>query len=414
MKRVVIVGGGVIGLAAAHAMVRDGAEVTVIEAATPGHGASRVNAGWVCPSLSEPVPAPGLVRTSIRWMLRPDSPLYIKPSLDANLARWLIQFWRRCNARDYNAGLDATARLNQRTLELYDRLEADGVRFEHHKEGLLFAYISPLALESDLRHMEPLRKHGIEVPKPIWGDAVRELEPSLSAAVNGGFLYPLERHVRPDTLTAGLVEWLQERSVQVRTGSPVTGFDRVNGQVNAVRIDGERIPCDAVLIAAGARSGEIGHLLGVKLPFQGGKGYSLDFAPPPVNFKRPVYLHEARVAITPVTGRLRLSGTMEFSGLNDIIRPPRVAAIARGAATAIAGWAPDPAQATIGAGLRPMTPDGLPCIGWLPGYRNAAIAAGHAMLGVTLAPATAELVSQIVLHGATPDLARPFTPTRFA
>ncbi len=413
MKQVVVVGGGVVGLTAAYALRREGAEVTVLEAGATGQGPSRVNAGWVCPSLSEPVPAPGLVRTSMRWMLRGDSPLYIKPSFDPALARWLIQFWRRCNTRSYNAGLEATARFNQRTLELNDQLLADGVRFEHHERGLLFAYVSPLALEHDLEHMQPLRKFGIDVPPAVWGDAIRELEPALSTSINGGFLYPLERHVRPDSLTAGLVEWLAERAVTIRTGARVTGFDHVNGQVNAVRLGPERIACDSVVLATGAHTGEVARLLGVKLPFQGGKGYALDFAPPPVQLNHPLYLHEARIAVTPMNDMLRLAGTMEFSGINEIIRPKRVAAIAHGAAAALTGWQPDPARAKVGCGLRPMTPDGLPCIGPLPGYRNAIVAAGHAMLGVTLAAATAEVVAQIVVHGNTPDVAKPFAPSRF-
>lgn len=414
MKHVVVVGAGVIGLSVAYALRREGHEVTVVEAVTPGLGASKVNAGWVCPSLSDPVPAPGLVGTSLKWMFKPDSPLYIKPSLDPALSAWLLRFWRHCNQRSYDAGLAATAALNQRTLQLYDQFLADGVRFEHHTDGLLFAYISPAALESDLRAMESLRAFGIDVPQAAWGKDVHALEPRLSDAINGGFLFRMERHVRPDSLTGGLAEWLAERMVDIRTQSPVTGFDHVNGQVNAVRLGNERIETDAVVLAAGARTGEVGKMLGAKLPFQGGKGYSLDYAPPPFTLNHPLYLHEARIAITPMNAHLRLAGTMEFSGINSVIRMERVEAIARGAATGLRDWMPDVKQATIGSGLRPMTPDGLPAIGWLPGFRNAAVAAGHAMLGVTLAPATAEGIATLIGTGRAPEVLKPFDPSRFA
>ncbi|MER3439213.1 MAG: FAD-dependent oxidoreductase, partial [Chloroflexota bacterium] len=104
-ERVAVVGGGIIGLCSAYFLQRHGCQVTLLTAGAPGQGASAVNAGWVVPSLSEPVPAPGLVKTSLRWMLRSDSPLYIRPRPDPALLWWLIRFWRHCNARDYAHGL---------------------------------------------------------------------------------------------------------------------------------------------------------------------------------------------------------------------------------------------------------------------------------------------------------------------
>lgn len=411
-QRIVIVGGGVIGLSAAFALHRRGCRVTVLTAGEPGEGASAVNAGWIVPSLSEPVPAPGLVGTSLRWMRRADSPLYIRPRPSPDLARWLIAFWRHCNDRDHAAGLAATAELNRRTFALYDDLAAAGVRFEQHRTGVLFAYVSPPALEHDLRAMEPLREFGMDVPPPLWGDTLRELEPALGDAITGGFWFAQERHVRPDTLTAGLVAYLAEHGVDVRPRTRVTGFDRDRDRVTNVRMERGRLETDAVLIAAGAWTPHVARLAGARIPIQPGKGYCLDYAPPPVPIRHALYLHESRVAVTPLTGLTRLAGTMEFSGINDRIRPERVAAIARAGATALRDWPPDPSVARAGAGLRPMTPDGLPVIGLLRGFRNLAVAAGHAMLGVTLAPATAEAIADLITTGRTPDVIRPFDPSR--
>ncbi len=412
-QRIVVVGGGVIGLCAAFALERRGCRVTVVTDGEPGQGASSVNAGWIVPSLSEPVPAPGLVRTSLRWMGRPDSPLYIQPRPNPDLVRWLIAFWRRCNARDYAAGLAATAELNRQTFALYDDLAAAGVRFERHRTGVLFAYVSPAALEHDLRGLEPLRQFGMDVPAPIWGDDVRELEPALGDQITGGFWFAQEQHLRPDSLIAGLVNSLQERGVEIRTRTRVTGFDRDKTRITNVRLERGRLETDAVLIAAGSWTPAVARLAGARVPIQPGKGYCLDYAPPPVPVQHALYLHEARVAVTPLHGLTRLAGTMEFSGVNTHLRPERIAAIARAGATALRDWPADPAIATAGTGMRPMTPDGLPVIGLLKGFRNLAVAAGHAMLGVTLAPATAEAIAEVMTTGRVPEVLRPFDPGRF-
>ena len=414
MERVVIVGGGVIGLCAAFALERLGALVTVVDAGLPGGGASATNAGWIVPSLAAPVPAPGLVRTSFRWMLRSDSPLYIRPRADLDLARWLVAFWRRCNARDHRAGMEATAELARRTMDLYDELERAGVAFEQHRQGILFAYRSPTELEHDLRALEPLRAFGLDLPLPLWGDAVRALDPALADTVCGGYWIAGERHVRPESLTAGLVEFLTARGVAIRPNQPVTAIEHANGRATAVRVTGDRIEADAVLLCAGAWTPRVARLVGVRIPIQGGKGYSLDYAPPPRPVSHALYLHEVRVAVTPLDGMVRLAGTMEFSGLNNMIRSDRVAAIARAGATALRDWPADPAVPRVGSGLRPMTPDGLPVIGWLPGFRNVAVASGHAMLGVTLAPATGAAIAELLASGEPPEEIRAFDPARFA
>lgn len=419
-ERVVVVGGGVIGLGAAWALAKRGWAVTVLDAAAPGSGASSGNAGWIVPALSGPVPAPGLVRTSLAWMARPGSPLYIKPRLDGELARWLLAFWRHCTARDYRAGLDATMTLNARTMALYDELQADGVACERHAAGLLCAYRDRRACEHDLRALEPLTAHGYDLPPLLDGGAVRDLEPALAPAVTSGYFLPGERHLRPDGLIAGLVSHLTGRGVAIRPGTPATGFEiAIQGQpggrrVTAVATPDGRIAADAVVIAAGAWTPGVARLAGVRVPIQAGKGYHLDYAPAPVAVGRAVYLHEARVAVTPLAGLLRLSGTMEFSGLNREIPPARVAAIARAGQRYFRDWPAVPGGAATWSGMRPMTPDGLPVIGRAPGFGNLALASGHAMLGVTLAPASGEALADLLTTGRVPDVLQPFDPGRFA
>jgi len=414
---IVIAGGGIVGLCTAYALHRRGAEVIVVDAGPPEHAASHANAGWIVPSLAAPVPAPGLVGTSLRWMLRPGSPLYIRPRADLDFLRWLLAFWRHCNDREHAAGLEATLALSAQTMTLFDAYRADGIAFEEHRDGLLSVYHSPTALERDHAALAPLSHFGYPTPPILSGDALRQIEPVLTDAVIGGFLVPQERHLRPDSLVAALTARLQRAGVEIRPGESVIGIDRQAGdgasRVCSVITTKDRLAAEAVVICAGVWTPDVLRLAGAQpVPIQAGKGYSLDYTPPPSPVRRPLYLHESRVAVTPLNGTVRLAGTMEFSGLNHRLTPARLAAIARAGAHVLDGWPTDPSVATAWTGMRPLTPDGLPVIGFAPGWSNLAIASGHGMLGVTLGPVTGEAIADLLL-GHPSELLQPFDPARF-
>ncbi len=413
MAHVVVVGAGVIGLCAARELRKRGWDVTVLDAGIPGQGASYGNAGWVVPALSDPLPGPGLVGTTLRWMLKPSSPVYIRPRPDPTLARWLIAFWRNCTEQAFMAGLEATAVLADRTFALYDEIEADGIDGEQERRGLLAAYHSPKALEHDLRAYERLVNFGQPAPVRLDGDALRDLEPALAPSLTGGVLLPAERHLRPDRLCTGLVTWLTANGATVRGHIPVTGLRHGRGAVTAVDTAQGPIAADAVVLAAGAWTPRIAHYAGVTLPIQAGKGYSLEFSPAPIHVTHPIYLHESRVAITPFRNALRLAGTMELAGLDPKVRPGRIAAISAAARQSLADWPANPGNGHAWAGFRPVTPDGLPMIGRLPGFENLLVASGHAMLGVTLAPVTGEAIAEVLVNDKPIERLIPFDPARF-
>jgi D-amino-acid dehydrogenase len=413
MPRVVVIGAGVVGLASAYALEKRGWQVTVLEARTPGYGASRVNAAWVCPALSDPTPSPGLVKQSLRWMRHSDSPLYVQPRPSPEMLRWLTTFWRHCNERCFHSGMAAIAELNRSTFDLYDELTASGVSFEEHRAGILYVLRNEVDIERHLRGFEPLAAYGTATPEPLYGDAVRELEPALSDAIKGGFFFSQERQVRPDSLVRGLVDFLTERGVDIRSGVSVTDFNIAKDRVTDVVMNRGRLETDAVLIAAGVWTPALARLAKRRVPIQPGKGYSLDYVPSPVPLRHALDVYDARHAITPLDGMTRLAGTMEFSGINERIRQERVAAIAQGAAATIKGWPSNPNQARIGTGMRPMSADGLPVIGWLKGYKNLAVASGHGMLGLTLAPSTGNVIADLMTTGKMPEVLQPFDPARF-
>ncbi len=421
MKPVVVVGGGVIGLCSAFFLNQRGVDVTLLDAGPPEQAASHVNAGWIAPTMAEPVPAPGLIATSLRWMLKSDSPLFIDPKMLPNpeFLRWTLRFWKHCNPRDYRASTEAFAAFGASAFALYDRLLDAGVRYEEHRDGLVFAYRSRETMERDYKTFETIRPFGYEITPMMSADDVRQVEPALSDVVQGGFWLPNERSVRPDSLVRGLVAWLREHGVTVLQGKAVSGIETSDGKATAVIAAGERFPADAVVVAAGAWTPKLLKPLGINMPIAAGKGYSIDLSPRPIAtpVRRQLYLHEMRVAITPLDGMIRLAGTMEFSGLNHDLRRERIAAIARSAGWAIEGW-PEKTPTSgpgvhVWTGSRPMTPDGLPVIGWLPGYHNLAIASGHAMAGVALAPATGEAIAQTIVDGRTPEAIAQFDPARF-
>lgn len=408
-----MIGAGVIGLACAYELQRRGERVTILDRGEPGAGCSSGNAGWIVPSLSGPVPAPGLLGTSLRWLLSPNSPLYIKPRADAQFLGWLWDFRRHCTARAHRAGLEAVAALNARTMELYDALEKDGVQIEMHRQGVLFAFLGRAAREHIGRDLEQMRAFGYPAPVHLSAQEVREVEPMLAPSVIGGILVDGERHVRPETLTAGLLRRLREAGAEVRSGIEVSGLRRRGRAVAAVETAEGALEANRVVIAAGVWSGVLVRRVGYRLPIQAGKGYSITLTNPSASVRRPLYLDEARIAVSNFDGALRLGGTMELSGLDPGLDMQRIEAIRRGADRYLVRWGRAEREVAW-AGMRPLTPDGLPVIGSVPGVDGLYIATGHGMLGVTLAPATAVALAELVTTGRSSTSLSAFDPGRFA
>lgn len=409
---VVIIGGGVIGLLTAYELSRRGVAVTVVDKGDLGAGASAGNAGWVSPSLSAPVPSPGLAWTSLKWMLRPDSPLYIHPGAVPGMLGWLWSFWRHCNDRDYQAGLEAVGRLNRDTLALFRRLQEDGLEFEMHAAGLLFACERQSTIDRVMAELEQMQQLGLGAPQRLSAADVRDLEPALRPGLAGGVLAADNWHVRPESLTAAAARRLQAGGAVLRPRTPVTRLALDRGRVVGVYAGDELLEAEQVVIATGAEASSLAQQAGFHLPMQAGKGYSLTVEAPEIQVNRAVYLDETRIAISPFDGALRVAGTMELSGINTRIDRRRVDAIRRGADRYLPGWDRG-AGMKVWTGMRPMLPDGLPAIGRAPGYENLYLAAGHAMLGVTLGPATAAALAELMVTGRSPYDLAPFDPGRF-
>ena len=380
----------------------------MLDAGPVGAGASWGNAGWVSPSLSAPIPGPAAVVTALRSVGKPDSPLWLAPQPDPAFALWGLSFLRHCTRASNERGLAATALLSRDAFRFYDVMRADGLAVGLERRGLLFIARSAAELDAELAELSRAASHGVAAGiTRLSGDECRDRQPVIGPDVAGGVFVGSDGHLDPRRLTAALAALVTSRGGTIRAGTPVRGFAVRDGRVAAVLAGaGEQIAADSVVVAAGALSALVTRLLGARLPMTAGKGYSVSVACPELP-EAPMYLVESRVGATPLAGRLRLAGTIEFSGLNSRLDQRRITSLTRAARGYFPGldWT---VVAEEWTGMRPLCPDGLPVIDRVPGTANAWVATGHSTLGITLAAVTGAHLAQFVSTGSAPPELRPF------
>ena len=413
--RVVVVGAGVVGLACAWELRRRGADVVVLERARVGAGVSQGNTGWVSPSLTYPLPAPGMVREGLRQLFTGGDAFVLRPSLDPAFVRWLWSFRRNCSSARFDAGIRALLALNRRTLELFDAYRDAGVAFEMHTAGLVVAARTPGGLDLYRRTFQRLRELGYEGGSidELTGRALAALEPALDqAGVVAGLHARVDRFVRPEQLTAGLATRLRDDDVEIHEGCELRTLAR-RAVGWALETTSGPMTARRLVVAAGLPTAPLLRRLGVRIPLMGARGYSVTLAGRGTPPRHALYLAEAKLGLSPFDGGVRVAGVFELGASNHVIPPAVGERLLAAARPYLAGWHPDPdGPVDAWAGLRPATPDGLPLIGALPGLDGIYLATGHGMLGVTLAPATANLLAPLVLEDrAAPELT-PFDPAR--
>lgn len=346
-------------------------------------------------------------------MLRPDSPLYVRPGVVPSMFGWLLEFWRHCNPRKHAQGRDALAQLNRLALGDFDALVERGLQFEMHPAGLMYVCRTRSALESMLHELEHWQTMGSSPPLQFNADEAREKVPALRPDIEGALFVESERHVRPEVLLASVEQWLRENDVELRSHTEVVDLVIQGGRMSGVRTPDGVIEADEVLLATGAEAAFLAGRAGFNLPMQAGKGYSLTIHNPRLELQHSMYLVEGRVALAPYEGALRVAGTMELSGINTNLYEQRVAGIRRSTDKYLTNWE-EGDETDVWVGMRPMLPDGLPAIGRSPHIPNFYIASGHAMLGVTLGPTTAVLIADLMTKGTCDVDLSPFNPARFA
>jgi D-amino-acid dehydrogenase len=399
--RVVVVGGGVIGVSCAYCLSRSGADVTLVERGRIAGEASFGNAGTVSAG-HPPLNRPGRVREGLSRMFDPSNPLYVPPRWDPDLWRWLATFARHCTHEAVTRSMEVMAPMGHRTLALFETIVAEEeMTCEYRRDGYYDVCATEVGFDAARREADLIRSYGY-APEALGPEELRRREPALAPNTVGGVFYPDAATVDPLAFTRGLAGAAVRHGARIREGVEAAEV-RVHGgrAVGVTLADGTFEPADVVVLATGPFSLDLAGRVGLRLPVQPGKGYHRDI---PVGaggapaLAIACVLHESSVFCTPLGGRVRLAGTMEFSGRNHVLRPERLEQLTRSARRAFRGFG-DAAPVSEWAGLRPVSADGLPFVGPLPDLPGAWIATGHGMLGLTLGPVTGELVTRGVVAG---------------
>jgi D-amino-acid dehydrogenase len=414
---VLVVGGGVVGLACGLALLESGRSVRVLEAGTVGCGSSHGNCGTLTPSHALPLAAPGTVGRALRWMLTPDAPLYLKPRFDPALWSWLLRFAARCNTRDcMRAGAAKAALLQASRAAFPGWIARHGIDCEFEALGTDHVFRDAGALEGFIHELEALAELGI-ASEVIDGAAYLRDEPALRDGVAGVVRFAGDASLRPDRYVDGMARALRAAGGEIVEHCQVRGAVADGDGWRIATPQGEHRGREVVL-AAGAWSPRLARALSPALSLLGramqpGKGYSITYDRPALAPRHPLVLHERSVCVTTWGSGYRLGSTMEFSGYDTSLNRRRLDALERGAREYLHEGV-GPAKREEWYGWRPMTVDDLPVIGPVPGRQGLWLATGHGMLGVSMSTGSARLIADLVT-GRTPEFdPAPYRLERFA
>lgn len=412
MKKVdvLVLGAGIVGTSVAHALQKEGRHVTVLDKGAIGYGCSYGNAGWVTPCFAMPLPQPGMFWKSLGWLLDPESPLYIKPDLNLQLAQWLLYFTKSMTHKKMNQSIEVLAGISKESLKIYKEL-SQKYDFSFEQKGLLMVSQTKDGYKAAVEELELMALRGI-AGKQLSPDEIYNLEPSLKKNLLGGVYFPNEAHVEPLSTVEKMAQEVQNLGGTFLPFTEVFQLESSRGEIKKVHTTRGVFEANLVVIAMGTWSQILAHQLNLSIPVMGGKGYSLIVK----NFKTkpqyPMMLIEKKIAITPRADSVRVAGTLELVRNDESISPRRVQAIIKGAQQFFE-LPPELDIQETWRGLRPCTPDGVPMIGFSNRYKNLFYCTGHQMLGLQSAPGSARLAMELITGKSPYVNSKPFDPNRF-
>lgn len=408
-----IIGGGIVGLCSAYFLQKEGHKVTVLDKSDITSGASFVNAGYITPSHIIPLASPGMISKGIKWMFNSSSPFYMQPRWDTDFFKWSWYFHKSSTKEKVDLAIPLIKEINIISRELFTSIKNSGDLgdFQLERKGLLMLYKTDKEGEHEMQVAKKASYLGLEVSS-LNKKELDTLQPNVTMNVKGAIHYECDGHTTPTEFMKKMLEYLKRSGVIIKTNEEVIDLSTENGRIIKVTTNKNDYSPKEVVLAAGSWSDNLSKKLKIKLPIQAGKGYRIN-VPRPTGITIPAILMEAKVAVTPMAEYTRFAGTMEFSGINDVIRKQRVEAIANAATEFYPEIKISEAEKLDAkSGLRPVSPDGLPYIGKSSSLKNLTVATGHAMMGWSLGPVTGKLVSEIISDKKTSMDINGFSPNR--
>lgn len=410
-----IIGAGVAGLAAAYYLQKTGRQVTVFDKTSGANNCSHGNAGLIAPRHIIPLASPGVITTGLGWMLKKESPFYIKPRLNKNLIQWLWLFKKAATAKRVKAAGPLLRDLLFRNQDLLIQLEEEeSLEFNFHKNGHLTLCETVLGLESQAKNALIAQKLGVPTeiltPEEVW-----KMDPNAPKNISGAVYYPKDAHLYPNELMDGLLDLLKKKGVNFEINTEITSIHEIaEGGVEITSASGQNFTGSELVLCAGSWTPNLTKNLDVNIPVQAGKGYSITLKNPPHLSSYNYLIAEKKVAITPMGDHMRFAGTMEIVGLDKSITPAKVNALKK----SILEYYPeyrmeDLDKEEVWVGLRPCSPDGLPYIGKLKHYQNIYISTGYSMVGMSLGFAGGEMIGQLITTGEAELSDQLIDPNRY-
>ena len=394
--KAVIIGGGIIGLCSAYYLKKSGWDVTLVDKTDLSDSCSYGNLGMIVPSHFVPLAAPGMISQGIRWMFNNKSPFYVKPSLNRDLISWGLKFMKSATYKHVEDSASYLLDINLLSKQLYEELATEpGFDFAMEKKGILMYYKTEKAGEEEVHLAEKARQMGLDA-EALSKEQVKKLEPDIELDILGAVHYRSDAHLHPNQLIPQLINHLKEAGVIFKTGVGVERIEKEGNKIKRVVTSNGGYEADMVVMAAGSWLSRLTKMAGVSISLMPGKGYSFTLQKAKQKLNIPAILCEARVAITPMNGRMRYGGTMEIGAVNNKVNLNRVKGIVESVPKYFSNIRLEmPELKDIWYGFRPCTPDGLPYIGFSKKVDNLLIAGGHAMSGLSLGPATGKIIAEL-------------------
>ena len=411
-KKIIVIGGGIIGLCSAYYLNQEGHDVTVIDQSSMNAGASYVNAGYLSPSHLVPLSAPGVMKKGLKWMFDASSPLYIKPRLQGDFLKWVWAFNKSCTAKHVEKAAPVIKDICVLSQELFtDIRQKEEFTNHYQKKGLFMLCQTDKLLEEEQKVIHMANVLGLEA-RMVDSEELKILEPNVKINAKGAAFYECDHHSTPNEFMTELRNHLERTGVRIIQNEKIVDMKVSSSRIESVHSSANTHKADEFVLAAGSWSSLISKRLGIKILLQAGKGYRINTTRE-TGITIPAILAEAKAAVTPMNGFTRFAGTMEIAGINHAINSVRVKAIA----DAVTRYYPEltlnqEEMDDAACGLRPVSPDGLPYIGKSSKCANLTIATGHAMMGWSMGTGTGKLVSEIISESPSSLSLNPFSPDR--